>query len=497
MFRVAAMTSLPRSLAVAAVALLVLLGPVPAGAVGDFGQEVLEAQSRATADLQAALRDKGFYRGPIDGSYGAQTQQAVMAFRKEIGAVRSFSWHSSLWWQLNSYVRPWTPYRVGEPDRVEINLTRQVMYLFRSGELRAVFPVSSGNGLPYANEFGRFIEAHTPTGEFKILRHIRGERISYLGTLWNPWYFKGGYAIHGSPSVPAYPASHGCVRLTFWDSDWVESRLFIGMPVHIWFEPPGVGPVLEPGGRLPIGGNPPCPPGAGCDSVAFQDSRGRFHLWDAITHQPRISSFYFGNPGDVAFSGDWDGDGVDTLGLYRSGNGYVYLRNSNSQGVADISFYFGNPGDIPVAGDFDGDGIDTVSIYRPSEQRFYIINRLGSNNAGLGAADYWFDFGNPGDRPFAGDFDGDGIDTIGLHRPSTGRVLIRNHNSTGVADFDFVFGDPGDRLLAGDWNGDGRDTVAVYRPRNGVFYVKNSNSSGVAEASFDAGFLNGAVGLGN
>ena len=62
----------------------------------------LEPQGRATAQLQTALKSKGFYRGPIDGLYGAQTQHAVMAFRKEIGTTRSFSWSSSLWDELNT-----------------------------------------------------------------------------------------------------------------------------------------------------------------------------------------------------------------------------------------------------------------------------------------------------------------------------------------------------------------------------------------------------------
>ena len=53
------------------------------------------------------------------------------------------------------------------------------------------------------------------------------------------------------------------------------------------------------------------------------------------------------------------------------------------------------PGDAPIVGDFNGDGKDTVSIYRASEQRFYIVNHLGDGAAGLGAADYLFAFGNP------------------------------------------------------------------------------------------------------
>lgn len=230
-----------------------------------------------------------------------------------------------------------------------------------------------------------------------------------------------------------------------------------------------------------------CPPGRECDRMIFQDSAGRWHRWETIS-APRITtSFFFGNPGDAAFAGDWNCDGVDTPGLYRQSDGFVYLRNSNTQGIADVQFFFGNPDDIPVTGDFDGDGCDTVSIYRPSEQRFYVINDLGSNDLGLGAADYSFLFGNPGDKPFVGDFDGNGEDNVGLHRESTGLVYFRNSNSTGVANSQFIFGDPGDRIAAGDWIGSGRDTVAVYRPSTQTVYIKYSNSAGNADVQLVAG----------
>jgi hypothetical protein len=239
----------------------------------------------------------------------------------------------------------------------------------------------------------------------------------------------------------------------------------------------------------------PCPDGKNCDGNAYQEAGGRFVVRQGLEIGASQTSFYFGNPGDVAFSGDWDGDGDETLGLYRRSDGYVYLRNSNTQGVADISFFFGNPGDLPIAGDFDGDGYDTVSIYRPSQARFYIMNDLGSNDGGLGAADYSFLFGNPGDKPFVGDFNGDGVDTIGLHRESTGLVYYRNSNSTGVAQAQFTFGNPGDKIVAGDWDGDGDDTVAVYRPATGMVYIRYTNSSGYAQAQLFAGAYTGMLAI--
>jgi N-acetylmuramoyl-L-alanine amidase len=220
------------ALAVFAVA-AVLASFLPVGtarADGEFDQ-----QSASTATLQQALRDKGFYRGPIDGSYGGKTQQAVMAFRKEIGVTRSFSWSSSLWDELELYHSPYT--RFDEPDRLEVNLTRQTAYLFRDGQLKGIFPVASGNGEPYANLYGNIINAYTPTGSFSLFRREYGWYYSYLGALYNPWFFYGGYALHGSNDVPAYPASHGCIRFTTWDSDYLNRHLFMGMRVHVWHEP--------------------------------------------------------------------------------------------------------------------------------------------------------------------------------------------------------------------------------------------------------------------
>ena len=214
-------------------------------------------------------------------------------------------------------------------------------------------------------------------------------------------------------------------------------------------------------------------------------------IWSLRGAAGGVTTFYYGNPGDVPFAGDWDCDGDDTPGLYRQSDGFVYLRNSNTQGIADIRFFFGNPGDIPMAGDFNNDGCDTVGIYRPSNTTFYVINKLGANNGGLGPADFSFIFGNPADKPFVGDFNNDGIDTIGLHRESTGIVYFRLTNTTGVADAEFYYGNPDDRFVAGDWViVDGIDTPGVFRPSNATFFLRNSNTQGVGNVSFPFGDAN-------
>ncbi len=213
------------------------------------------------------------------------------------------------------------------------------------------------------------------------------------------------------------------------------------------------------------------------DSVGVVNTgQGYWYLKDAATG--RTTSFFYGKPGDVPFTGDWDCDGVDTPGLYRQSDGYVYLRNDNSQGVADVSFFFGNPGDVPLAGDFNGDGCDTVSLFRPSNGRFYVINTLGSGDTGLGAAEIDYVFGDARDTPLSGDWDGDGIDTFGMRRASDGTVFLRNEHGGGPADVSFVFGDTGDDVITGSWQGGGTpDTVGVYRSSNTSFYLRDVNAA--------------------
>ena len=248
---------------------------------------------------------------------------------------------------------------------------------------------------------------------------------------------------------------------------------------NVWVEFVAADLPVEQGAR-------PCGSGT-CDSLGLVDVGGKWRLWAELSADASTSAFYFGNPGDVAFMGDWDGDGVATPGLYRQSDGYVYLRHSNTQGVADVTFFFGNPGDYPLVGDFNGDGKDTVSIYRSSEARVYVMNQLGNNGGGLGAADFSFYFGNTGDTPFVGDFNGNGTDTVGLHRSSSGFVYFRNTLTQGNAHLSFFYGDPGDVILAGDWDGDGDDTVAVYRPSTGRIYVNLENSAGAADYSLYVG----------
>ncbi|MFF4422312.1 hypothetical protein ACFY04_16275 [Streptomyces sp. NPDC001549] len=94
--------------------------------------------------------------------------------------------------------------------------------------------------------------------------------------------------------------------------------------------------------------------------------------------------------------GDWNGDGRDTVGVYRASGATFYLSDSNTSADVDHQVKFGNPGDVPVKGDWNGDGTDKVGVYRPAESDFFGAAK-DSDTVIYGAR-----FGNPGDVPLTG-----------------------------------------------------------------------------------------------
>ena len=161
--------------------------------------------------------------GPVDGVTDEQTHSAIMAFQKVHGLERTGGLTDPVTNQImatHSTPPPIAPN--GEPNRVEISLSRQVLFLYENGALAKILPVSSGTS-----------ETPTPTGTYRINRRESGWHTSRLGRLYNAQYFVGGYAIHGSLSVPAHPASHGCVRLPMSAAEWFPSKVGIGTQVVV------------------------------------------------------------------------------------------------------------------------------------------------------------------------------------------------------------------------------------------------------------------------
>jgi lipoprotein-anchoring transpeptidase ErfK/SrfK len=102
-------------------------------------------------------------------------------------------------------------------------------------------PVSTGGGYTYYSKRAEAnVTASTPRGDFELLRYSSGWSCDplYGWCIYKPWNFTSVYAIHGYNSVPAYPASHGCVRIPNWDADILEQQWYVGLPVHVWDVPP-------------------------------------------------------------------------------------------------------------------------------------------------------------------------------------------------------------------------------------------------------------------
>lgn len=184
--------------------------------------------------LQHRLEDAGFFPGRKDGIFGRRTRAAVYAMQKLYDLERTGVFRTEDWAFLDREILG--PGPAPEADRVEIDLRRQVLYLIEAQAVTGVFPISSANGEPYRNSRGRLINAVTPEGRFEFGRQRSGWWESYLGLLYSPFYFYGGYAVHGSGSVPAFPASHGCVRVEIEDMDFLRTKLEIGMPVYLYGE---------------------------------------------------------------------------------------------------------------------------------------------------------------------------------------------------------------------------------------------------------------------
>jgi peptidoglycan hydrolase-like protein with peptidoglycan-binding domain len=194
----------------------------------------LESSGPTVQELQQRLSDLGFWLGEIDGHYGQLTRQAVMAFQKAEGLDRDGVAGPKTREQVPTASRP-TP-RSSEGDHIEVDLERQVLLVVRDGQVQWTFNTSTGNGEAYDRPSGGTGMARTPRGDFEIERQINGVREAELGQLYRPKYFHGGIAVHGSGSIPAHPASHGCVRVTNAAMDllWSSGVAPVGTEVDVY-----------------------------------------------------------------------------------------------------------------------------------------------------------------------------------------------------------------------------------------------------------------------
>lgn len=196
------------------------------------------AEGPVVEALQQQLADGPFDPGPADGEYGRKTIEAVWALEKLAGIPVDGDWgplDAAAWERLidGEIGRPTEAHEV---RWVEFDLSQQLLKVYDPGASAPtlISHASSGSGIPWENE-DHSGSSITPLGDFEINRRIAGWRESSLGIgrLYNPLYFTGGIAFHGSQSVPLYPASHGCVRVPMHIAEYLPDELPNGTPVHV------------------------------------------------------------------------------------------------------------------------------------------------------------------------------------------------------------------------------------------------------------------------
>jgi lipoprotein-anchoring transpeptidase ErfK/SrfK len=181
------------------------------------------APTATMSQVEQKLAALNYDVGPVDGQIDEQAASAIMAFQKVYGLARTGTLTDEVTAQImGTQAAPGPLVPNGEPNRVEVSLARQVLFLYEGGALTKILPVSSGTA-----------ETPTPTGSFRFYRSDPGWHTSSLGRLYNAQYFIGGYAIHGSLSVPAQPASHGCIRIPMSAAEWFPSHVAKGMQVIV------------------------------------------------------------------------------------------------------------------------------------------------------------------------------------------------------------------------------------------------------------------------
>lgn len=189
------------------------------------------AKGAEVVALQKRLTELGYWNGKADGSFGSVTRQAVYAVQKAAGLGRDGVVGPRTQKALDQGVRPKAKSTSGHV--IEISLSRQLLMVVDDGTVSQVFNTATGSNEHYEYQGNTYL-ADTPAGRFKVSREIDGWRHGPLGPLWRPKYFNGGIAVHGAPSVPPYPASHGCARVSITAMNWLWAQDKIPLKTKVW-----------------------------------------------------------------------------------------------------------------------------------------------------------------------------------------------------------------------------------------------------------------------
>jgi L,D-transpeptidase catalytic domain/Putative peptidoglycan binding domain len=176
----------------------------------------------AVTGLKRRLESLTFHQDDLSSTWSAETSDAVLAFQKAEGLPRTSLADRTTLARLASASAP-KPRYGGHGLHIEIDKTRQILMLVRNGKVSGTLHVSTG------------ATGNTPVGHWSVLWKAPFTH-TWLGPaiLWRTLTFHGGFAIHGFSPVPAYPASHGCVREPIWAANWTYEQTPVGTPVDVY-----------------------------------------------------------------------------------------------------------------------------------------------------------------------------------------------------------------------------------------------------------------------
>lgn len=209
------------------------------------------------------------------------------------------------------------------------------------------------------------------------------------------------------------------------------------------------------------------------DYSLFRPSDQTWYIQSTANNQ--VTTRRFGSKTDKIVATDYDGDSKTDFAVFQNVNGSgVWKIESSSNGSVE-NVQWGLASDIALPVNFDGDSKTDLAIFRPSEGNWYIRRRgdiikpLAATNFGRDVVLKW---GQEGDVPFVADFTGDGMDELGVYRPSEGNWYIYDFqkNETQI----YRWGIAGDIPVPADYDGDKIADAAVYRPSEGIWYIWSS-----------------------
>jgi N-acetylmuramoyl-L-alanine amidase len=174
------------------------------------------ARGPSVRALEQRLRELRYALPRVDGAYRLDTYQAVLAFQKVEALPRTGRVDARTWRALRQASPPRARH---SGTHIEVSKGRQVLFVVRDGRVTSAVHVSTG------------VTGNTPIGRWRIYRKVTG----WDWVLWYPMYFLRGFAIHGYPEVPAYPASHGCVRVPMWIASSLFGQHSYGQTVYIYW----------------------------------------------------------------------------------------------------------------------------------------------------------------------------------------------------------------------------------------------------------------------